>query len=295
MNNPGRIIRQQEAGRGCKLSLEINTISGRSEPGPISRAGCQRWTGTDSTSEHHMRSPYGLDIIENCKTCPVREDRLFCNLSPPAVEMLQRIKSTATYPKGAMLFVEGQESRGAFILCRGKGKLYTSSAEGKTIILRIAEPGEVLGLNATIRNKPYEATFELLEPSQMNFLPKADFLKFVSQHGEAGLRVAQQLSANCAGAYEEIRRIGLSATAGEKLARIILHWAASEIEAGQKEVRIRVSLTHEEIAQMIGSSRETVTRLFADFRRKQLIATKGSTLVLRNVPALQKMLMQEAE
>lgn len=242
-----------------------------------------------------MRSPYGLDIVDNCKTCPVREERLFCNLSPAAVDTLQRIKSTATYPKGAMLFVEGQDSRGAFILCKGKGKLYTSSSEGKTIILRIAGPGEVLGLNATIRNKPYEGTFELLEPSQTNFLPKADFLKFLSQHGDAGLRVAQQLSANCAGAYEEIRRLGLSASAGEKLARIILHWAAAEIQAGHKDVRIKVTLTHEEIAQMIGSSRETVTRLFADFRRKQWISVNGSTLLLRNVPALQRMLVQEME
>src|SRR5579872_3922190 len=173
-----------------------------------------------------MRSPYGLDIMDNCTTCPVREDRLFCNLPKPAIEHLQRIKSTSTYPKGAMLFVEGQESRGAFILCRGKAKLYTSSAEGKTIILRIALPGEVLGLTSTIANKPYEATVELLEPSQVNFLPKADFLKFLSQHGDASMHVAQQLSANCAGAYEEIRCLGLSASAAEKLARIILTWAA---------------------------------------------------------------------
>jgi len=239
-----------------------------------------------------MRSPYGLDIMDNCTTCPVREDRLFSNLPKAAVESLQRIKSTSTYPKGAMLFVEGQESRGAFILCKGKAKLYTSSAEGRTIILRIALPGEVLGLTSTIANKPYEATVELLEPSQVNFLPKADFLKFLSQHGDASMHVAQQLSANCAGAYEEIRCLGLSGSAAEKLARIILTWAAHEIRSGQKDIRITVSLTHEEIAQMIGSSRETVTRLFSDFRRKHLIATKGATLFLRDVPALQKMLVQ---
>jgi CRP/FNR family transcriptional regulator len=237
-----------------------------------------------------MRSPYGLDIIENCTTCPLREDRLFCNLSAAAVENLQSIKSTSTYPKGAMLFVEGQESRGAFILCRGKGKLYTSSSEGRTIILRIAVPGEVLGLMATIANKPYEATVELLEPSQVNFLPKAEFLSFLGQHSDASMHVAKQLSSNCAGAYEEIRCLGLSATSAEKLARMLLKWAAPHLKAGTKEAKITVPLTHEEIAQMIGSSRETVTRLFADFRRKQLITTKGSSLLLRDVPALQRML-----
>ena len=59
-----------------------------------------------------------------------------------------------------------------------------------------------------------------------------------------------------------------------------------------KEYSIKLPLTHEEIAQMIGSSRETVTRLFSDFRRKQLISTNGSTVVLRDVPALRAMLEQ---
>jgi CRP/FNR family transcriptional regulator, cyclic AMP receptor protein len=241
-----------------------------------------------------MRSPYGLDIIENCTHCPYREDRLFCNLSRPAVEHLQSIKSTATYPKGAMLFVEGQESRGAFILCRGKAKLYTSSADGRTIILRIVAPGEVLGLTSTITNKPYEATVEVLEPSQVNFLPKAEFLKFLNQHSDASMHVAKQLSANCAGAYEEIRCLGLSASSAEKLARMLLTWAATEIKGAHKrEVKITLSLTHEEIAQMIGSSRETVTRLFAEFRRKQFLAVKGSSVWLRDVAALQQIVAHQ--
>lgn len=237
-----------------------------------------------------MRSPYGLDIVENCTRCPHREERLFCNLSKAAIEHLQAIKSTSTYPKGAMLFVEGQDSRGAFILCKGKAKLYTSSADGRTIILRIALPGEVLGLTSTIANKPYEATVEVLEPSQVNFLPKADFLRFLSQHGDASMHVAKQLSSNCAGAYEEIRCLGLSASSAEKLARMLLAWAIPELKAtNNKEAKITLSLTHEEIAQMIGSSRETVTRLFAEFRRKQLLVVKGSSVWLRDIPALHRM------
>jgi len=189
-----------------------------------------------------------------------------------------------------MLFVEGQESRGAFILCKGKAKLYTSSADGRTIILRIVTPGEVLGLTSTIADKAYEATVEVLEPSQVNFLPKAEFLKFLSQHGDASMHVAKQLSANCAGAYEEIRCLGLSASSAEKLARMLLAWADPELKgANKKEVKITLSLTHEEIAQMIGSSRETVTRLFAEFRRKQFLTIKGSSVWLRDLPALRQL------
>jgi CRP/FNR family transcriptional regulator, cyclic AMP receptor protein len=78
-----------------------------------------------------MRAPYGLNIIDNCLTCPVREEHLFCNLSPPALQKLSEIKSTAIYPKSAMLFIEGQQPRGVFVLCAGKAKLFTSSSEGR--------------------------------------------------------------------------------------------------------------------------------------------------------------------
>src|SRR5690349_9404370 len=237
-----------------------------------------------------MRSPYGLEIIDNCVHCALKEQRLFCNLPKKTLEALQAIKSTASYPKGAMLFVEGQESRGAFILCKGKAKLYSSSADGRTIILRIAQAGDVLGLTSTIGNKPYEATVEILEPSQINFLPKTEFLRFLAEHGEASLHVGQQLSANCATAYEEIRCLGLSSSSTEKLARMLLSWAAPEMKRGSNQVRVTLSLTHEEIAQMIGASRETVTRLFSSLKRKNLVNTKGAVLWIRDISGLQKLI-----
>src|SRR5215469_13656586 len=97
-----------------------------------------------------MRAPYGLNVLDNCLTCPVREEHLFCNLSLPALQKLNEIKATAIYPKSALLFIEGQQPRGVFVLCTGKVKLFTSSSQGKTIITKVSEPGDVLGLNATI-------------------------------------------------------------------------------------------------------------------------------------------------
>ena len=83
-----------------------------------------------------MKSPYGLDILDNCTTCSVREQHLFCNLSPSAVQRLNDITSPAIYPRAAMLFIEGQQGRGAFVLCTGKAKLSTTSREGKTVITK---------------------------------------------------------------------------------------------------------------------------------------------------------------
>jgi CRP/FNR family transcriptional regulator, cyclic AMP receptor protein len=192
-----------------------------------------------------MRAPYGLEIIESCLACPHREDRLFCNLPSAAVQALSAITSAAVYPKGATLFLEGQPARGVFVLCSGRVKLSTSSADGRTLILRMSESGEVLGLPATVTGKPYELTADVVEPTQANFIARDDFLRFLREHGEAALRVAQQLGETYHSAVAEMRTIGLSHSAGEKLARFLLELCADHDKA-KGEIRLTVTLTHEE-------------------------------------------------
>jgi len=236
-----------------------------------------------------MRAPYGLEIIESCLSCPHREDRLFCNLPPPVLQELAAITSASSYPKGATLFVEGQVPRGVFILCSGRVKLSTTSADGKTLIVRIADPGEVLGLPATVTEKAYELTAEVIEPTQANFLPRQEFLNFLRGHGEVGLRVAQQLGETYHSAIAEMRTIGLSHSVGEKLARFLLDLSAGH-DDGKGRLKITLTLTHEEIAQMIGASRETVTRLLGEFKKKQILEVKGSTLIIKNKAGLESVL-----
>jgi len=235
-----------------------------------------------------MRSPYGLQIIENCVTCPYKESRLFCNLSAATLQHLSDIVASATYPKGATLFVEGQPARGVFILCAGHVKLSTSSSDGKTLILRISEPGDLLGLPATISGRPYEVTGEVIEPTQANFISRTDFLNFLRDHGEAALRVAQELSETYQSAFAEMRTIGLSHSAREKLARFLLDWSAHHA-SDNGAVRFTLALTHEEIAQMIGASRETVTRLFADFKKRNLLQIKGSSVTIKDKVGLENL------
>jgi len=233
-------------------------------------------------------SPYGLELVENCLICKLRSDSFFCGLPRESLEAFERLKFTAAYPAGAVLFVEGQMPRGIYLLCKGRVKLSTTSADGKTLILKIAQPGEVLGLHATVSGTPYEITAESGQPCQLNFIKREDFLRFLQTHGDACLKAAQHLSRDCQSAYQQIRALGLSHSAPERLARLLLEWAAGEgaVDHGS---RVKVALTHEEIAQIIGTSRETVTRTLADFRRKQIAVLKGSTLLIRNKLALERL------
>jgi CRP/FNR family cyclic AMP-dependent transcriptional regulator len=236
-----------------------------------------------------MKTPYGLNVIEDCIACPMVKERLFCNLPQPALARLNAITSSATYPKGAVLFVEGQEARGVFILCNGRVKLLGGSASGKALIFRIAEAGEIIGLPSTLSAKPYELTAETLEPTQANFIGREDFLTFLREHGEATLRVAEMLSNIYYATCQEVRYLGLSNTAAEKLARFLLDLKpAKNSEPGQ--IRAKLTFTHEGIAGMIGASRETVTRLLAEFKLNHLIEVHGSSLVIKNKKSLQELL-----
>ncbi|MGA8868554.1 MAG: Crp/Fnr family transcriptional regulator [Candidatus Sulfotelmatobacter sp.] len=234
-----------------------------------------------------MHAPYGLNVLDNCLTCPRREEHLFCNLSLRAVQRLQEIKATAIYPKGAMLFIEGQQPRGVFVLCAGKAKLSTSSREGKTIITKISDSGDVLGLSAVISNRPYEVTAEMMEPGQANFIPRDSLLQFLKEHAEVAWRAAEQLSRNYYTAYEEIRTLGLTTSPAEKFAKLLLSWSTKSTQ-NDGSSQLKLTLTHEEIAETMGTTRETVSRLFSEFKKKQLVQVKGSTLVIRSRMSLEK-------
>ncbi len=235
-----------------------------------------------------MKTPYGLQVIESCLTCPLTKERVFCDLSRPVMAALDAISSSATYPKDAVLFVEDQEPRGVFVLCHGRVKLSTNSADGRSIIARIAEPGELVGLPGTLSGKPYELTAEALEPLQAKFIPRAAFLQFLREHGEAAVRVAGILSKIYYATLQEVRYLGFSSSRAEKLARFLLDLPATPVP-GNGHLRVALTLTHREIGEMIGASRETVTRLFAHFKKERLIEVQGSTLFIANKLDLEKL------
>ena len=236
-----------------------------------------------------MPSPYNLAIVHHCNECPLRQTNgAFCNMGAQPVEALDRLKFTTAYPKGALLFVEGEQPRGVFVLCRGRAKLTTTSTEGRSLIVKMANAGELLGVSAVMLGKSYEVSAETVEASQVSFIRRDDFLQLLSTYSEACLHTAQQLSESYHSAQREIRSLGLARNVSEKLATLINEWTAGGDETPQG-TRIKLLLTHEEIAQMIGTTRETVTRLLSDFKRRKLISVKGASMYVLRGDAIQAM------
>jgi CRP/FNR family transcriptional regulator, cyclic AMP receptor protein len=231
-----------------------------------------------------MNAPYGLGVIESCLECQLRKG--FCDFPPNVLRDLNTISHLQTYPAAASVFMAGQNARGVFVLCSGTVKLTTTSREGKILILRMARPGEVLGLSAALSGVPYEVTAITVSPCRLASIYRDPLLRFIAKHGQAGLHAARSISHEYQGACEEIQEILMAPTTTGKLAKLLLSWTTGEGSA-DRELRVRSILTHEEMAQMIGASRETVTRVLGDLRKKELISLKGSMLVIRNRSGLE--------
>lgn len=213
-------------------------------------------------------------------------------LPHPVAAAFEAITVTTAYPSGAVLFVEGSEPRGAFVLLSGRAKLLISSASGKVMILRIANPGEILGLHAVVSGSGFQATAETIEPCRLSFVRRDEFLRFLREHPAVSLEAARQLSASYQEACDQLRAIGLCDSARKKVARFVLEW----VESGERlkdGIRATMTLTHEEIGQLIGTSRETITRALGDFKSRGWVATKGSTMLVRDIDALQELVGED--
>lgn len=215
-----------------------------------------------------------------------RPGEFFKKLSHAAMNDLESMEFPTLYQPGQLLFSEKSVPAGVFIVVSGEVKLSINSSEGKRLILSIAKAGEVLALSSVLSGMPSEMTAEILYPSRIAIIERDQFLGFMARHPEVYPLVTQELSVQYKIACEQLRTVALAGSAPEKLARLLLDWS----ETGQKTgagLRFRFSLTHEEIGEFIGASRETVTRTLSSFKSRRLVAFHGSMLEIPSRVALE--------
>jgi CRP/FNR family transcriptional regulator len=154
---------------------------------------------------------------QNCFKCELRPDRMFCDLPAEALTSFNEIKTVLQVPRGETLFQEGRLPRGVFVICHGRVKMSVCSEAGKRLMLRVAGPGEVLGLSATMSGKPYEMTAEALDPSQVAFIKRKDLMRFLKENREACLQVVHLLSQDLHVAFDRVRTVGLTRSRRSRL------------------------------------------------------------------------------
>src|SRR5512140_3464896 len=192
----------------------------------------------------------------------------------------------SAHAEGMRLFSEGETPRGVAMLYKGRVKLTMNSADGKTLVLKMAKPGDFLDLGSCLLGKPHEVSAETVEPVELRSLDQKEFLRLIQQDGRLSLQVAQYLSQDFHDACVELTMLGLSRKADSRIASLLLRMASESKPA--KSGAVKLTSTHEELSQVVGTSRETVTRVLARFRRSGLIEIHRSDLALRDVVALRR-------
>jgi CRP/FNR family transcriptional regulator len=172
-------------------------------------------------------------------------------------------------------------------MCSGEAKLYVNSAEGQSLTLRVVEHGEVLGLSSLIGDERYPVTAETLCPSQVSFIPRLEFLQFMRANADVALHVAKHLSMELSKAWKQTRMLALAPDTHSKLTQFLLEWAEKHGQSTADGLRITLHMTHEEIAQSIGTSRESVSRILSDWKHRGVIRVNGGTLTITNPLELQ--------
>jgi CRP/FNR family transcriptional regulator, cyclic AMP receptor protein len=258
--------------------------------GQGSGSGCvlkqKRSSTRESERESNMNGQFGLETVDHAALPANVYPGFFAGFSVSTMQSLNDVCHQSLLPAGAILFVEGQNPRGMFILCTGKVNLSTTSREGKILILKTAAAGDALGLSAAILGMGYELTAETATSCELSFVDRKHFLELMQSDSDVALHTAQSLSRDFQSAYRDMHDLVLTRSSAGKLARLLLsHSPTPGVETC--ETRLHSSMTHQEMAQRIGSSRETVTRLLSDLKKKHLIRLDGPTLVIRDRTALE--------
>jgi CRP/FNR family cyclic AMP-dependent transcriptional regulator len=224
-----------------------------------------------------------------CQDCSSRGKHLFCNMEEGALEKFDCIGTTVQFGRGGIIFREGDSCGSVHVLCSGRVKLSATSREGRTLILKIARPGEVLGLSAALAAQPYEVTAETVEPCRLKTIRRQALLDFMDRNPDASMRAARAVALEYKAAFSEVRRLALPATASGRVAGLLLDWTKENSTETAPRGRCMMPLTHEEIASMTATTRETVTRILGQLKRDQLISIRGAALTVLQPQALERL------
>jgi CRP/FNR family transcriptional regulator len=224
-------------------------------------------------------SPVVVDPKANPKS-----QNFLSDLSESSICAINQISHVRRQPKGTILFFEGDTASGVYVLFEGRANVLAANTDGKILILRVALPGDVLGLNSVLAGTSHSVTVETIQACRFAFIARGDFLKVIKEHTDACLYFAQRLGRECQSAYDVIR--SMCNPVSTRLARFLISCRAKGYE-NEGTVRANVVLTHESIAQRIGCSRETVCRTLGDFKRKGVAELVGTTLLVHDPAALE--------
>jgi CRP-like cAMP-binding protein len=216
-----------------------------------------------------------MDEREVLRTVPI-----FSELSDEDITSLARLASRKRYPKDTVVFFENEEGDFFFTILEGRIKVTILGDDGREVILSVLGPGDFFGEMALLDNEPRSATAIAVEESELLSLHRNDFQTVLNDNKSITSALIRVLSARLRRANHQISTLALLDVYG-RVARVIVDMAREE---GKRLRDGRIAFrraTHQEIANRIGTTRETVTRMLKDLERQGLIHVEGKEIVVQ--------------
>jgi len=225
-----------------------------------------------------------------CADCANRCPGWFCSLGSAVLADLELATSTIVLPAQASLFKAGEDARLLYVICDGYLKLTAGHRNDRQMIVRVAGPGSMLGLYAVLSNRTYEVSAESLTTAQLRPVERDRFLGFLRTHKEAQMRAVQCICQEYRFALQDACRIALAETVAARLGRLLLELTnqiGERLQGG--EFQFPLLLTHEEMASMACTTRETVTRTLGQFRKDGWVSIEDSLITIHHPERLESL------
>ena len=218
-----------------------------------------------------------------CDSCTVRTHPLFRHLDTQELQEISLNKITETHKRGSIVYEEGNRMKGFYCVQKGIIKIYKTGIDGKEQIIRFAKHGDVIGYRSVVSNEPACTTTEVLEEIILCHIPADILLKLIQSNGNFALELMKLTCKELGEANSYITDIAQK-TVKERLAEILIHL---DEEFGEDPAGVlRVSLTREELSNIVGTATESIIRLLTEFKNRGYLELNGRKIKILNKPGL---------
>ncbi len=220
-------------------------------------------------------------IPRECGECPLRTSSAVCRAADSNPPAFQKLLHRFLYQPRQIVFYEGHESLGLYVLCSGKAKLTSSSKSGHQRNVSIVGAGELIERSGFCEGMVHAVTCETLEPSQVCLIERKPYLELLENNAPQAIELLQMVSGEDQREKLALGRLPFCKT-DERLAAVLLDLGTRFGKQDVEGVKLEIRLTREELAELAGVAPETLIRLLSRFKKERLVMAHGREITLLN-------------
>ncbi len=226
-----------------------------------------------------------LQNFPACEECIATDHPIFKDLTPDELNSLNFDKGCSSYKRGNVIYHEGNRINGYYCVNSGIVKMYKTGIDGKEQIIRFAKRGDIIGYRSVLSKELACTTAKIIEDAVLCFIPSDSLFDLIKNNSAFSMNLMQLTCKELGEANNYIIDIAQK-TVRERLAEILL-LLKDEFDLDENQV-LKISLTREELANLVGTATESVIRLLSEFKTDKMIELQGRKIRILNLPALNK-------